>query len=98
MKGEDALLWHEIMHDSKYALLHFTSILRPQNNHLTGVEIEGDTGLAGHPGGMLVGGELTSVENGEVGLPVNLELLFSRSDEHVVHKKSYKSYFEIKLK
>ncbi len=89
MEGEDALLGHQVMHDGEDALLHLPRILGSQDDHLAGVEVEGDTRLAGHPGGVLVGGELTGIQDGKVRLSVGLQLLLCRSDQHIVHEQRY---------
>lgn len=76
------------MHHRKDSLLHLAGVLGAEDDELAGVEVQDDTGLAGHPRGVLVCGELTGIEDGEIRLPIRLQLLLCRADQHIVHEQS----------
>jgi hypothetical protein len=68
-------------------LLHLTSVLSSENDHLLLGEVDGDGCGRGHTSGPAVGRESTSVVDHIVGVEV-LQLLTARPDEHVAHEES----------
>lgn len=98
VKGKYALLWHQVMHDGKDALLHLTCILGTKDDHLTGMEVEDYTGFTGHTCGILVGWELACIEDGEVRLAIRLKLLLSGSYQHIVHEQCYTTSYKCILR
>jgi len=73
-----------IYHDREDTLLHFTSILSAEDNHLHALEIDFNGGGRAHTLGKTVGRELTSIVDDKVGLAKVFELLLSWANEHVV--------------
>jgi len=71
-------------HDREDTLLHFTSILSAEDNHLHALKIDFNRGGGAHTLGETVGGELTSIVDDKVGLAKVFELLLGRANEHVV--------------
>ena len=71
-------------HDGEDALLHLTGVLCAEDDHLHALEVDFNRGGGRHALGEAVRGELARVVDDEVGLAKVLELLFRRTDEHVV--------------
>ena len=83
----DALEWQEIVHVGEHALLHLAAIPRIDDDlHLFG-QVE-DDGRFGIEAELLIVRylRLGSVHHHEVGFAVVLQLLFGRTDEHVLHE------------
>lgn len=78
---------HLVEEDGEDTLLHLTSILGTQDDHLLGGEVDGDGCGRGHTLGVSVGREGSGIVDGVVGVEV-LELLTRRADEHVPHEQS----------
>lgn len=89
VQGEHIVLdGHEVEHDSEDTLLHLTSVLGTENEHLHGLEVDVNGGVGGHSRGVSVSGEGTGVVDGKVGLSEVSELLLGGSDQHVSHEQS----------
>lgn len=78
---------HLVEENGEDTLLHLTSILGTQDDHLLGGEVDGDGCGGGHALGVSVGREGSGIVDGVVGVEV-LELLTRRADEHVPHEQS----------
>ena len=78
---------HEVVHNGEDTLLHLSSVLGTEDNHLHPLEVDLDGGIRSHTGGETVCGELASVVNNKIGLAKLLELLLGGTDEHVVHEE-----------
>lgn len=78
---------HLVEENGEDTLLHLTSILGTQDDHLLGGEVDGDGGGGGHALGVSVGREGSGIVDGVVGVEV-FELLTRRADEHVPHEQS----------
>lgn len=88
MKSQYVVLdWHLVEEHSEDTLLHLTSILGAEDDHLLFSEVDGDGGSRGHTGGVSVGWEGTSVVNDIVGVEM-FEFLDGRTDKHVAHEQS----------
>lgn len=88
VQGEDVVLdGHFVEENGEDTLLHLTSVLGTEDDHLLGLEVDGDGGDRGHTGSVTVGREGTGVVDGVVGVEV-LELLTRRADKHVAHEES----------
>lgn len=74
----------EVVHDGEDTLLHLSSVLCTENDHLHSLEVDLDRGGRGHTGGESVGRELTGVVDDKVGLAKVGQLLSGGSDQHVV--------------
>jgi hypothetical protein len=77
----------QVVHDGEDTLLHLTSVLGTEDDHLHSLEVDLDRGGGSHTGGESVGRELTGVVDDKVGFTKVGELLGSGSDQHVVHKQ-----------
>jgi hypothetical protein len=78
---------HKVVHNGEDPLLHLSSVLGTENNHLHTLEVDLDGCVRRHAGRETVRGELAGVVDDKVGLAELLELLLSRADEHVVHEE-----------
>jgi len=90
MHAKGALLGHVEVHDTEDTLLHLTSIRGTKNNELLLSEIDGDRGLVTDILDSLVGDELTSVHDGEIGTAsseVLLDRLEVTANEHLLHEE-----------
>lgn len=90
MEGQVTLLGHEIIHDGEDPLLHFSGVLCAEDDHLPLLEIQSHRGDIGDALDVLVGVELSGVEDVVVGagMEVGLEFLLGGADQHVVHEQS----------
>lgn len=77
----------KIYHDREDTLLHFTSILSAEDDHLHALEIDFNGGGGAHALGETVGGELTSIVDDKVGFAKVFELLLGWANEHVVLRR-----------
>lgn len=77
---------HLVEQDGENTLLHLSSILGTQDNHLLLREVDGDRGSRGHTLSETVGRERAGVVDDIVGVEV-LELLLGRADKHVPHEE-----------
>lgn len=84
-----SLLGHQVVHDGENTLLHLTCILRAKDHHLSLLEVKRNCLFSHNAGDVLVGVELSCVEDVVVGsiAEVSFKLLKSRSHQHVVHKQ-----------
>ena len=87
MHREHALLRHDVVHDGKDALLHFAGVLGTQDHKLLARKVQVHRGLRGHAASVLVGRELTRVDDDVVGFSEALELFGGGADEHVPHEE-----------
>ncbi|KAH3686254.1 hypothetical protein WICPIJ_002751 [Wickerhamomyces pijperi] len=79
---------HQVEHHSEDPLLHLTSVLGTQDNHLHVLEVDLDRSRGGHTLSVDVGWELTSVVNCEIWLTKVLQLFVGRLDQHISHEQS----------
>lgn len=87
VKGEDVVLdWHLVEEHSEDTLLHFTSILGSEDDHLLLSKVDGDGSGTGHTLSPSVGWERTGIVDDIVGVEV-LELGPRWSDKHVAHEE-----------
>lgn len=77
---------HFVEENSENTLLHLTSVLSTEDNHLLLGKVESDGSTRSHTLREFVGRERTSIVDGVVGREV-LELLTGRADEHVAHEE-----------
>lgn len=88
VEGQDVVLdGHLVEEDGEDTLLHLTSVLGTQDDHLLLGEVNGNGGGGGHTLSEAVGGERTSVVDNVVGVEV-LQLLLGGADKHVAHEES----------
>src|SRR4051812_33789874 len=87
MHREDAAFWAEVIGDREDALLHFTRVLRAENDELLVLNAEVDARGGTHPGGELVRRKRTRVHDHEIRLAEAGELFLARADEHGVHEE-----------
>ena len=88
MEGENVVLYrHFIEENGENTLLHLTSILSTQDDHLLLSEVDGDGRSRGHALSVSVGRERTGVVDGVVGVEM-LKFFWIGSDKHVAHEKS----------
>ena len=85
--GEVSLERHEVVHQGKDALLHFSGVFGAEDDHFLGLEADIDGGFGGHTRSETVGGKLAGIVDGKVGLAKVFELLFGRGDEHDTHEE-----------
>lgn len=90
MEWELSLFGHEVVHNGKDALLHLACVLSTQDDHLPLLEVNRHRRDIGDALDVLVGVELSGVEDVVVGsvMEVGLQLLLGRPDEHIVHEQS----------
>jgi hypothetical protein len=87
VKGEDVVLdGHLIEEDGEDTLLHLTSVLGAEDNHLPLGEVDRNGCWGGHALGVSVCWERTGIVNGVVRLEM-LKILWIWADEHVAHEK-----------
>lgn len=78
---------HQVEHDSENTLLHLTSVLSTEDDHLHVLEVDLNGSVRGHTLSVDVSGELTSVVDGKVRFAEVLKLLLSGADQHVAHEQ-----------
>lgn len=84
-----AFLGHEVVHDGEDTLLHFSCILRAEDDELSSFEVQGNTSLILNVRKVLVGIELSSVEDIIISSVSEVFTQFLRgwSDQHVCHEQ-----------
>ena len=90
MHAKSSAFWHVVMHDSKYTLLHLTSVRGTEDDKLLGCEVNSYASLVCDVLDILISDELSCVENCEVRAIVGkvlLECLKICSDEHLFHEE-----------
>ena len=88
VESQDVVLdGHFVEQNGEDTLLHLTSVLSTQDNHLLLGKVDGDRGGRGHTLGETVGGERTGVVDHVVWVEV-VQLLTGRTDKHVAHEES----------
>jgi ACT domain-containing protein len=88
VQGQDVVLdGHLVKEDSEDTLLHLSSILSTEDDHLLLGKVDGDGSGGGHTLSETVSGEGTSVVDHIVGVEV-LEFFGSRADKHIAHEES----------
>ncbi len=85
--GEVAFLGHKEVHEGEDAFFHFARVFGAEDDHFFFLEADVDGGFGGHAGGEAVGGELSGVVDGEVGLAKVGEFFFRGGDEHDGHEE-----------
>ena len=78
---------HEIVHEGKDAFFHFSGVFSAEDDHFFFFEADVNGCFRGHAGGEAVGGELTSIVNGDVRLTKVCEFFFGRVDKHDLHEE-----------
>lgn len=78
--------WHLVEEYREDSLLHLSSVLSTQDDHLLLREVDGHRGGRGHTSGISVGREGTSVVDNVVRVE-GLQLFSRRPDEHVAHEE-----------
>lgn len=92
MKGEDALLGHEVVHDAEEALLHLPRVLRPEDHHLPALQAQIDARRRGHGVREAVAGEAPGVVDGEIRGPELREFLGARPNTPILMIASIELY------
>lgn len=88
VESQDVVLdGHLVEQNSEDTLLHLTSVLGTEDDHLLVGEVNGHGGGRGHTLSEAVGGERASVVDDIVGVEVS-KLLARGADQHVAHEKS----------
>mmetsp|Transcript_5437 Transcript_5437/g.12488 ORF Transcript_5437/g.12488 Transcript_5437/m.12488 type:complete len:236 (+) Transcript_5437:615-1322(+) len=85
--AQNSTLGQQVVHDGENTFLHLPSILRAQNHHLSGLEVQTHRGPGGHAIGGTVRRKGAAVVDGVVRLAEVQQFLLGRSDEHVVHEE-----------
>jgi hypothetical protein len=78
----------EVVHNGENTLLHLTSILSSEDDHLHTLEVNLDGGCRAHAFRKSVGRELAGVVNDEVRFPEVSEFSLGRAYQHIVHEES----------
>jgi len=90
VEWEMSFFGHKVVHDGEDSLFHLAGVLAAEDHHLPLLKVEADCHISSHVRDVLVGHELSGVENvvicaiGEV----LLEFRGGRPDEHVGHEES----------
>lgn len=88
VESEDVVLdGHLVEQNGEDTLLHLTSVLSTEDDHLLVGEVDGNGGGGGHTLSEAVGRERTSVVDDIVGVEV-VKLLTLGADQHVAHEES----------
>ena len=82
-------LGHVVVHHTKDTLFHFSCVAGSKDDLLLRSEVDVDGVFALDVGELVVGAELTGVDDSEVGaiLEVLLDLLVRRANQHLLHEK-----------
>jgi hypothetical protein len=87
VKGQDVVLdWHLVEENGEDTLLHLTSILGTQDNHLLLSEVDRNRSSRGHTLGVSVSWERTSIVDGVIWVEV-LKVFALWANEHVAHEQ-----------
>lgn len=78
--------WHLVKQNCEDTLLHLTSILCTEDDHLLLGKVDGDTGGTSHTSGVSVGREGSSIVDDIVRVEV-FQFLSLGSDKHVSHEQ-----------
>jgi len=90
VERKDSFLGHQVVHNTKDTLLHFSGVLGAENRHSSLGKVDGNTGLGGNSFNGRGSGEFTGVDDMEINFSAEItgELFGSGDDEHVSHKES----------
>ena len=87
MHREHAAFGHPVVHRREDALLHFTRVVRAQNDHFFALEVEHHARVRADSLDAAVSALIAGVIDHEVGLAKILEFLFRGPDKQVVHEQ-----------
>jgi hypothetical protein len=71
-------------HDRKDTLLHFSGVLRAEDDHFHTLKVDLHRGRAAHTLGETVGRELASIVDDKVGLAECRQFFLSWADQHII--------------